>query len=151
MKAKTKKFNLYPIQAKYIGILELHLKANQVPDNTVSIEGESHRISVGHSEYDAENKTLEVFIKLEAGHRPKKTEPPNSPFFLQIQMLGVFHVNEEKFNIERIYEWAGKNAIYIFYPYLRENVYSLTSKSGFKPMILPLVEIPTMRIEHKAE
>lgn len=151
MKAATKKFNLYPIQAKYIGILELHIKANQAPDNKVSIEGESHRISVGHSEYDTENKTLEVYIKLDAGHRPKKTEPPKSPFFLQIQMMGIFEVNEEKFKVERIYEWAARSAIYIFYPYLRENVYSLTSKSGFKPMLLPLVEIPTMRIEQKAE
>ncbi len=32
----------------------------------------------------------------------------------------------------------------ILQPYLREHVFALTARAGFQPLILPLIEVPTL-------
>jgi len=52
--------------------------------------------------------------------------------------LGIFEVDEDKFPFKFIQNWAEKNAPLILYPYLREQVFSLSSRAGFGGTLLPL-------------
>lgn len=112
---------------------------------TVGIESEDGglcSISVGHGEYDTDNKTITVGLKLEIdeieGH-------PTPPFLLTIEIVATFKVDETKFNRDNIIDFARRNAPYIMMPYLREHAYALTAKCGFKPIVLPLTEVPTVK------
>lgn len=81
----------------------------------------------GHSGYDNEKKVIAVKIGVEIGK-----EVENTPFELRVAILGGFKVDDEKFPLKFIYSWAEQNAPLILYPYLREQVFNLTSRAGFK-------------------
>lgn len=72
------------------------------------------------------------------------------PYFLFVEVVGIFEVDESKFPPDRIYEWANANAMYVMYPYLREHVYALTSRAGFRPLLLELLEVPLFTLGKEA-
>ncbi|HKP38178.1 MAG TPA: protein-export chaperone SecB [Pyrinomonadaceae bacterium] len=147
---------LYPIQAVHIGPRELYIKANEPPSESLGMEGSDCDFVVGHSDYDPSEKVIKIAIKAEAGRSQRSSEGgPESkevetkdlpPFHLRIEMVGIFAVDDTMFPADRIYEWANNNALFIMYPYLREHVFALTVRAGFKPLLLPLVEVPLFRI-----
>ncbi len=69
-----------------------------------------------------------------------------APFVLKVELIGLFTVDPERFPIEHVDQWARTNAPLVLYPYLREQVYGLTSRAGFNATLLPLLEIPTFRL-----
>lgn len=153
------KLKLYPIQATHIGPRELYIKANLPPSDSLGIEESDYTLTVGHSAYDEENKLIKIAVRIEAGHplKSEKTDagdevgpsPEVSAYHLRIEIEGLFVVDDSVFPAARIYEWATTNVIFILYPYLREHVFALTARSGFKPMLLPLVEVPVFKITPK--
>ena len=66
---------------------------------------------------------------------------------LKVEFHGRFKVDESSFPMDRLDHWADHNAPMVLYPYIREHVYSLTSKVGLPEGLLPLIEIPTFRVE----
>jgi preprotein translocase subunit SecB len=154
MSEEPKRLRLYPIQATHIGVRELYIKANEAPDDAVGLDESDYELFVGHSDYDAEEKSITIAIRIEAGRRSEESETEEEdeeqkerpPFHLRVRMIGVFTVDDSLFPADRIYEWAKRNSLYIMYPYLREHVYALSSRAGFSPMLLPLVEVPLFRI-----
>jgi preprotein translocase subunit SecB len=132
-------FKPHPIQTNSISVRELYIKANEFPDVDKAIEVGEAAIRVGHSKYDEETKVIVVALKLEGGLEPEKTK---APFTIKVELVGEFQVDESKFPKDQIYNWADRNAPMILMPYLREHVYSLTMRCGFKPMLLPLMEVP---------
>jgi preprotein translocase subunit SecB len=132
----------YPIQATYIGVRELYIKANVAPSEKIQLEDTEPILSLGHSTYDETRKTIGIAVKLEMGN---EKEP--SPFHLRIQLVGEFKVDEMRFPAERVIEWAKTNALFIFHPFLREHVFALTARCGFFPLMLQLVEVPTFAVQ----
>jgi len=131
----------HPIQLISVNVKELYIKPNVSPDISVGVaEGNVCSISVGHSEYNTENHTIVTFIKLEIGEEGKES---NTPFNLKIELVATFEVDETRFAVEHLTDFARWNAPFIMMPYLREHAFSLSSKCGFKPIILPLTEVPT--------
>ena len=61
----------------------------------------------------------------------------------RVEILGLFNVDDERFPIKSVHSWAKQNAPLILYPYLREQVFSLTSRAGFEGTLLPLFQVPT--------
>lgn len=134
---------LYPIQATYIGVRELYIKTNRPPSPTIGLDGKDYQISTGHTQYDEETHVIQVAAIVEMGD---ENEESAFPFHLKVDIFGEFRVNEELFPAGRIYEWAKSNAFFILYPYIREQVYALSARCGFSPVLLPLLEIPTIRL-----
>jgi preprotein translocase subunit SecB len=137
----SEKYENHPIQLRALKVLELSIKVisehKQLPDI------EKFSLFHGHSGYDDEEKVIAVKIGVEIGR-----EIEDTPFELRVEILGGFNVDEEKFPLKFIHNWAEQNAPLILYPYLREQVFSLTSRAGFEGILLPLFQIPTVAKEY---
>jgi preprotein translocase subunit SecB len=107
------------------------------------VEPDKVAFAVGHSDYDKENSTIQVATKIEVGMDKRK---PKLPFSMRIELIGVFKVDESNFPVDKIMDWALRNAPIIMFPYLREHAFALTARSGFSPMILPLMQVPAFQI-----
>ncbi|MDA3898586.1 MAG: protein-export chaperone SecB [Desulfobacteraceae bacterium] len=132
---------VYGIQLENISVVELHIQTNREPDFNETPNEEEIKVSFGHSEYDSENKVFLVAAKLEIGVK----EDSKSPYSLKVEIVGNFCVDENEFSVSQIDDWAERNAPFILYPYIREHTYALMIRSGFKPIILPLLETPVLQ------
>lgn len=137
------KFKAHPISLNSLFTKELSIRANDVPDIDKGIDGGECEILVGHSEYNKENKSIVVALVLKI---EEKEGQPKPPFIMKIEIAGHFTVDEERFPSEHILHWAKNGAAFVLMPYLREQAYSLSSKGGFRPIILPLTEVPTITV-----
>jgi len=131
----------YPIQLLQIGVRELWIQANTPPAVSTEIELKDCAIYAGHSPYDKSSNTIVISIKLELG------KGKDDPVSMRIELRGLFHVDEQAFPIKALPQWALGNAPVILLPYLREQTYALTARCGFKPLVLPLVEVQTIKID----
>jgi len=128
----------HPIQLKTLKVLELSIKV--IPDHT-QLEPNVEQFSLfhGHNEYNHKDKRIAVRIGVKMGEEVKEV-----PFELRVEILGIFEVDEDKFPLKFIDNWAEKNAPLILYPYLREHVFSLSSRAGFGGTLLPLFQVSTI-------
>lgn len=134
-------FKTHPIQLDQIKVLELSLVANlENQQEEPPTEGEFN-LYHGHSKFNSEERKVAVKIGLKID-----STNTNSPFYLNIEILGIFSVSED-FDDRHVDSWAKKNGPLVIYPYLREHAYSLTSRAGFEGIILPLFEVPAFKIE----
>lgn len=140
-----KPFTDHPIQIRAVFPSELHISANIMPSPEEDYGSLIYSISLGHSEYDKEKKEILVSIKFETN------DEEDQPVSMKVEIHAVFRVNEDRFDIEKLSDWATGNAPFILYPYLREHVYGLTVRCGFRPFQLPLVEVPTFQMNDKKE
>ena len=99
------------------------------------------------SEYDQDEKEIGVSAKIESGFDDEESQP----YSIRIEIVGSFRVDEDRFDVGDLEDWARRNAPLILFPYLREHAYALSSRCGFDPLILPLMEVPTFRKPRKEE
>lgn len=136
---------IYPVQLISLGVKELSIKSNVQPDVDVEADASKCSIRIGSTDYDKKEKVIVVTLRLELGTSPNETD---SPFTMKIELVGFFQVMDEiHFPIQHISDWANQNAPFVLYPYLREHVFGLSARCGFKPLILPLLEVPTFKID----
>lgn len=138
---KVDKFSKHPIQLVALKVLELTISVNPEFDQEQDLDPKWFALTTGHSKYDDENRTIPVKVKAQI-----KSEEGNAPFDLLVELLGIFEVDDQRFPITFVEDWARRNAPLILYPYLREQVYSLTSRCGFEGALLPLLELPTFKL-----
>lgn len=135
---------LHPIQLVSLDVLELYIKVIQpISSGDLKLREEDFTIKTGHSIYNKEAHTIAVKMEIEIGEEEGK----KTPFTLRVIIGGVFKVDETKFQIVHIEDWAKRNAPIILYPYLREHVFALTVRCGYPGLILPLLTVPTFKIE----
>lgn len=140
--------NLHPIQLISLNVDELFIKVRKHPQSAdLTSDSGEFNLRIGHSEYDEKEHIIQVGIKLEV----KGKTGHEAPFDMRVVMSGVFKVDETKFAKANIDDWANRNAPFILYPYLREQAYTLTVRCGFPGMIIPLLEVPTFKIESGKE
>ena len=146
-------FKPYPIQATFVGVRELYIKANRPPMNTESLpEDLEPRIRIKRSKYKEETKSLQVFVAIEIGQNAESDEEADKfPFHLRVELGAEFEVDEESFPKEKVEEWARVNSPFILFPYIREQIFSLTARCGFPPILLPLLEVPTIKIQRNGK
>lgn len=133
-------YKLHAIQLTDLRVSELSIHVDLSVPRDASIGG--FNIETGRSAYNHEEHQIQVKMRVSMGAQ----EGESSPFQLAVAIHGNFVVDESRFDIKFIEDWADKNAPLVLYPYLREQVYSLTSRAGFPEALLPLIEIPTFRI-----
>lgn len=141
----NKKLNKkHAIQLQDLKVLQLSIVVRSSSQAIPAVE-EFH-LYHGHSTYDNEKGIIAVKLGVEIDSEIDE----KSPFDLKVEILGFFKVDKNNFNIDYLEDWAARNAPLVLYPYIREQVYSLTSRAGFNGMLLPLFEVPTFKFEAKS-
>jgi len=138
---------LYPIQANFIAVRELYIKSHTPPNQRLGINANELILKSSHTDYDEERHVIEISAQVEYGIETKPGEAV--PYSLRVHIMGQFQIDESGFGKDKIDLWARVNAPYILYPYLREHVFALTARSGFDPLLLPMVLLPTLKIDRK--
>lgn len=135
---------LHPVQLLDIGVRELYIRSNVVPSITVGAEPQECTIKVSKSFYSQKRKRVVVSLMLEVGTDQDESK---APYSMRIELTGIFEVKGTEFTAEQVTDWANRGAPYVLFPYLREHAYGLSARCGFMPLILPLVEVPTFKVE----
>lgn len=140
----------HPIQAVHIAPRELRVRTHVPPDLSHDYDDTELNLEVGHSDYNADEKKIQISVGVSLGTEDPELDADGKvkgvPFFLLVEVVGIFKVDDSVFPANRIYEWANSNAMYILYPYLREHVFALTSRAGFRPLLLELLEVPLFKL-----
>lgn len=137
--SSTGQYKPHAIQLVSLRVVELAVKVDVAAPRDSKL-GE-FSIATAASKYNAEKHLINVKMRVVSGE-----EDEDSPIKLKVELVGVFKVDESAFPVDKITHWAEHNAPLILYPYLRENVYSLSTRAGFNQALLPLLEIPTFRV-----
>lgn len=130
---------LHAIQLIAVQVTALSIQVHADPSELKNCEG-ILQLESTHSPYDEEKKSLEVRV------RAIISEESESPLSLEVEIVGVFKVDEDRFPKPYINDWAKTNAPLVLYPFVREQIYSLSVRVGATGLMVPLIEIPTFRV-----
>ncbi|WP_197386907.1 protein-export chaperone SecB [Ralstonia pseudosolanacearum] len=139
-----KPWPLHAIQLVALRVLTLQLQANVEVDR--AIRPEAFVLETAHSEYDPEDSSIEVKLRVRVGSIEADENASPSPYSLEVELIGVFKVDAAKFPMEHIEHWAQNNAPMVLYPYTREHTTSMAIRGGFEPVLLPLLEMPSFKV-----
>jgi preprotein translocase subunit SecB len=134
----------YPIQPTFIVVRELYFVSYRPPSADDRIDESSVHITQSAGPFDEQTRRVQVTLKAEFGMKRDEESPP--PFSARVVVTGEFNISEA-FPKEKITLWIGTNAAFVLYPYLRERMHYITAQGGYPPIMLPLLQIPTMKIE----
>jgi preprotein translocase subunit SecB len=138
--AKRMTRKLHAIQLESIKVIELFIRSNQAPDPNIEPQHSDFSLSNSHNPYDADAKRIRVISSVEIG----MAKQPTTPYSMRVSLVGFFRVDDQEFDVAHIDDWADKNAPLILYPFLREHVFALSARCGFRPVLLPLQVVPTL-------
>jgi preprotein translocase subunit SecB len=134
----------HPMQLNYLGIRELSIKSNRPPEGTIGAAAEKVTFSLSYPDnFDATKNAFSITVALEVGMEAETEEP----YSMKIELRGFFSVDTANFDPKNVPDWSQEGAMFVLYPFLREHAYALSSRAGFKPLLLPLLEVPTFRVE----
>lgn len=86
------------------------------------------------SKYDQEHKEISTTLFIEAN---KSKEGRPLPFTFSLSMTGSFHV--EYITPEHLAQLEKINCPAIILPFLRETIATITSRAGFPPLYIPVI------------
>lgn len=145
MSESKEKRAYHPIQLRTVFVRELSIKALLLPEEEKEGSVPAYALQTGYSTYDEATNTVSVGVQVVVDESQKGDSLP-LPYTLRIEVLGQFVVDDKTFPKDKISDWAQRNAPLILLPYARELVYAMTTKAGFKPLILPLFQVPTIAV-----
>ena len=136
---------VYPIQTTFIAVREMHFVSHRPPSPNDKIEQSTISITQSATPFNEATRRVQVTLTAEfgPGNEPSPSPPP---FTVKVAMTGEFIIHPS-FLFDKINLWVTKNSAYIIFPYLRERLYYITSQGGYPPILLPLMQIPTIKIE----
>lgn len=134
----------HPIQLLNVQVEELSIKALDRVSFADKEYPKTFDYTVGRTDFNEETK--QIAVKVDLSIKPDEDETIDRPFSLLVSVSAHFSVDTEVFPMDKIYNWAMHNAPIVILPYVREHVYSLSLRAGFEPVMLPLVEVPTVKI-----
>lgn len=137
---KKKVYKPHAIRLLSLDVLELYIRVKGPTDPRSEIDRNEVLMYSGHGEYDQDEHTISVVVKVEVGMK----KGSSCPIAMKIEVGGVFQVDESRFDLDHLNAWAKNNAPLVLYPYIRENAFALTARCGLRPLILPLMEVPTL-------
>ena len=136
---------LYPIQTTFIAVREIHFISHRPPSPNDKIEQSPISISQSITPFNEATRRLQVTLTAEFGPSNEPSANP-PPFTVKVAITGEFVIHPS-FPSDKINLWATQNSAYVIYPYLRERLHYITSQGGYPPILLPLIQIPTIKIE----
>lgn len=133
---------LHPIQLLKAELSGVEFKAFRPSDGTSDIA--EFNLSFGRSTFSENNRRIDLVVSVEAGN-PKGED--QTPYYLKIEVRGQFRVDEKvTLSTAKVEEWAGRLAPFILLPFLREQVYAFTLRTGFAPLTLPMYQLPSLNL-----
>lgn len=142
MNASESSVSIHPVSLNWVSPRELRFFASKRGTSDLRIGDEDFRLGDRHSEFDTDTNTIHVFLRGEIG---KENDPSGLPFYLLVELVGQFSVDTTRFPVEKLELWAGKVAPYVMYPFLREHIYGLSSRAGYPSVMIPLLEVPSLK------
>jgi|ERR1035437_9188632 preprotein translocase subunit SecB len=139
----------YPVQPTFIVVREIQFVSHRPPSGDDRIQDSEIRFTHAVAPFDEQTKRLQITLGAEFGFLtdPNKPQPP---FSLKVVMTGEFAIADD-FPRDKIQLWATRNAPFVIFPYLRERLYYMSSQGGYPPILLPLMQIPTLKLERQPE
>jgi preprotein translocase subunit SecB len=135
----------YPIQLVYVGVRELHIETFFPPHLQTDITNAEPSLPYAISAYDPEEQRIEISL----GCDIEKVDD-SSQFELRVRIVGLCQLfDSAAFPKDEVEKWALHNGPLLLYPYLREQVFNLTHRCGYTPLMLPLLKVPNFKIERK--
>lgn len=134
----------FPVQLRRVGIAEISYECQAFGQPGVKLV-ENIDLTTGIGPYDAQTKSLIVFLTVAS-----KPKPEGVKHTLKISVVGEFAIVDEAalpFPVEKLPQWAEKSGVAVLFPFLRELLFSVTQKSGFSPVMLPMIEVAPYRIQ----
>ncbi|AEF21453.1 protein-export chaperone SecB [Pseudomonas fulva] len=135
----------HPIQLLNVLVDELNITVHDRVNFAGADYPKTFDYSVGRTEFDEASKIIAV--KVIVSIKPEDPERIDRPFSMTVAVAAQFVVDTEVFPMDKLEQWANHNAPIVILPYVREQAYSLSVRAGFDPIILPLVEVPTIKIQ----
>jgi len=135
----------YPIQPTFVVCREIHFVSHRPPSKTDRIDESEIRFIQNASSFDEQTKRVQVTLTAEFGFQTD-LKKPSPPFSLKVSITGEFVIADE-FPRDKVQLWASRNAAFVIYPYLRERLHYVSSQGGYPPIMLPLLQIPTIKVE----
>jgi preprotein translocase subunit SecB len=135
----------YPVQPTFIVVRELHFISNRPPSKSDRIDESEIKIVQTVMPFDEVTKRVQITLSAEFGFE-STAQKPKPPFSVKVAITGEFAI-ADVFPREKIPLWANRNAAFAIFPYLREGLYYITVQGGYPPILLPLLQIPTLQIE----
>lgn len=143
------KFDMHAIQLEDITVTKLSLIVVK-PKAALNFEGEINlKIEVGTPEFKEDNPNISVAIRIQA--QPTVEEGSESPFTIEVDLMGHFKVDYSKFKYEHLKRWSKVNAPFLLLPYAREHIYGLGVRAGIRGLVVPLFIQPGTGPEIKRE
>lgn len=139
-------FKAHAIQIKHLNFLTLSIVRNREYQPEAVDVPQEFSLQTAHSEFDEENSEIAVKAKILIGYNDQGQKLDNAEFYLEVEVEGFFSVDLSLFPQDQIFHWAEHNAPYTLYPYLREGVYAMTARLFPHAALLPLLEVPTVRL-----
>ena len=133
---------VHPVQLQWVAARELFVKLARPLGRDYRLPAEEVRIESAASAYDPASGTVQVSLQALAGG---ETDAEGAALRLKVVLVGHFTVNESLFPLGQIEEWTAVGAPMTLYPYLREEVSALTARCGIAPLVLPLLQVPTIQ------
>lgn len=138
----------HPIQLRNIYVDELHAVVHDRISFIDQDYPKTFDYTVFSTDFNEENSTISVKVEFSI-QPPDDSEILDRPFSMKVVVTAAFSVNTEIFPVDLLEDWSFNNAPVVLIPFIRENAYALSSRIGFEPVLVPMIEVPTVKIVAK--
>jgi preprotein translocase subunit SecB len=90
----------------------------------------------------AGEQKLWAFLKVETKFGQEHRIDDEEPYLLRVELAGLLQNQGPETEMEQLKEWAIHAAYYLLAPHARELIATLTTRSGWPTLHLPLVQFP---------
>ena len=132
----------YPIQATFVTVREIHFVSHRPPSPKDHIDQSLITITLAATPLNPETRRLQVTLTAELG---VTESPAQLPFSVKVAITAEFAI-ATTFPEDKLHLWITQNSAFVIYPYLRERLHYITGQGGYPPILLPLMQIPTIKI-----
>jgi preprotein translocase subunit SecB len=141
----------FAIQLTKVDVGEVAYSCGGFSNPTIT-PNEAFDLTVVVSKFDPADATLQVSITFAS--KPEETENQPFDYSLKITVHGEFQADLPKlqesgliWGDEEFRKWGSKNGALVLMPFLRETVHTFTQKTGFKPFIVPMIEVAAFQVK----
>ena len=138
---------LFPIQLRKVDIGQVSYDCQGFSDSAIA-PATQFSLNVAVSNILEDERTFQVTLTFRCEAKPPESPYPHK-YSLMMALHGEFVVGDItrlNFDTDGLKRWGERNGALVLLPFLREAVYSFTQKTGFKPLLIPLVETSAFRV-----
>ncbi|MFY3630422.1 protein-export chaperone SecB [Achromobacter ruhlandii] len=140
------KHELHPMQLISLAVKRLHAEVHDPDEAKVWDKEVNFSFQSGHNAFDKESSSISVGVRASVGRDcDGETAESEVPFLLEVEVVGLFTIDTQRFEERMIDAWARGNAPFLLLPYVREHLYGLASRLGIRELLVPLFVQPQFR------